>query len=557
MESTELKQEASVVQSQQAAPAKPDKQIKPPKKKRKWPKRLITLIILALAAFFLFKQCTGGGPAALTGTYIPDTAQIRDMTISVSGTGTIQPIDSYKVTALVKGEILSAPFEEGDVVEKDAPLFQIDTGDVENNIARARLTVEQAQLAYDQLLRNQKDTQLTANASGVIQDLPFDAGDNVTAGSVVATILDNSTMKLTVPFHSSDAASFFIGQAASVAVDGTTELLSGTVDEIAATDSVGLGGTLVRSVTIKVPNPGALDVTSTGTATVNGATCSASGGFDYAANKQVVAKTSGELSTLYVKKGDPVTDGQVIGAFDGDTISDQIENARLSLRSAQLSLQSAQDALDDYTITAPISGTIIEKNYKAGDNVDPSTAAASGASTYMAVIYDMTTLTFDMSINELDIGKIQVGQTVEVCADPLDGKTFTGYVDKVNINGTTSNGKTTYPVTVKLDGNGSELQKAGLYPGMNISAKVIVEEVPSALSIPVDYVARGNTVLVALPGAMDENGNVIDRSKIETRPVTLGRSNDEYIEILEGLQENDTVLYENHASSAMAMMMGG
>ena len=66
----------------------------------------------------------------------------------------------------------------------------------------------------------------------------------------------------------------------------------------------------------------------------------------------------------------------------------------------------------------------------------------------------MSALTFDVSINELDINKIQVGQKVEITADALDGQSFTGTVDKVNINGTTSGGVTSYPVTVVIDDPG-------------------------------------------------------------------------------------------------------
>ncbi len=545
MENTEMKQPSPPVQA--------------PRKKRlkKRLKRLIPLLVLVLIIAPIILRLLAGGPVMGPSVYLTDTAARRDLTVAVSGSGTIQPINSYQVTTLVKGEVLNAPFEEGDQVQKDALLYQIDAEDVRNNISHAQLGVEQAQLAYDQLLRGQKDTQLKANADGVIQSLPFDPGDNIAAGSVVATILDNSTMKLTVPFHAADASLFTLGQVASVAVDGTTEILSGTVDEISATNSVGPGGTLVRSVTVKVPNPGALDVTCTGTATIAGATCASSGPFSYAANKEVVARTSGELAALSVKEGDPVTDGQIIGAFQGDAISDQIETARLGVKAAQLTLQSAQDTLDNYTIKAPISGTIIEKNYKTGDNVDPSAAANPNASPYLAVIYDMTTLTFDMNISELDISKIKPGLPVEITADSLDGTVFSGVVDKVNINGTTANGKTTYPVTVKLEGGGTELLTQGLYPGMNISAKIIVEEAGQLLTIPVDYVIRGNVVLVAPPEALDANGTLMDPSKLQERTVTLGRSSDQYIEILDGIQEGEIVLQENRASSAMSMMMGG
>lgn len=528
----------------QDTPIREEAPIKPPRKKKKWLKRLAVSAALILILALAMNRCAGQGQGLLAASYLADTAQRRDMLVSVSGTGTLQPIDSYKVTALVKGEILEAPFEEGQVVEKDALLFQVDAGDAESSISRAQLTVEQAELAYQQLLRSQKDALLEANADGVVQELFFEAGDNVTAGSVVATILDNTTMKLTVPFHTADAVSFTPGQAATVAVDGTTEVLTGTVEAVSATDSVGQGGTLIRNVTLRVANPGALDVTSTGTATVNGVTCAASGTFEYAAHKQVTAKTSGELSQFHVKEGDTVTKGQLLASFAGDAISDQIENARLSLQSAQLSLDSARKALDSYTLTAPISGTIIEKNYKAGDNVDPSSAAQTSA---MAVIYDMSALTFDMNVSELDIGSIVPGQTVSVTAQALPGQVFHGVVSRVSVNGSTVNGFTTYPATILLEDYGN------LKPGMNVSAEIIVEQAKDVLCVPVSAVIRGDTVLVPGEGAMGPDGlTVADPTKVESRPVTLGRSDDEYIEITSGLEEGDTVLIQTTSAGLSA-----
>ena len=57
-----------------------------------------------------------------------------------------------------------------------------------------------------------------------------------------------------------------------------------------------------------------------------------------------------------------------------------------------------------------------------------------------------------------------------------------------------------------------------LYPGMNVSAKIIVEEVGSVLALPVEAVERGNTVLVAKEGCLDENGVIKDLSAAEFRP---------------------------------------
>ncbi|MBM6721692.1 HlyD family efflux transporter periplasmic adaptor subunit [Pseudoflavonifractor phocaeensis] len=552
MEATQTKSAETAAPSSQ--PVKEVPKFKAPKKKRKWVKRLVIILVAVVLIVFLFSRCMGAGQQIISSAYLPYTAEVRDMTVSVSGTGTIEPLQAYKVTTLVSGEILEAPFEEGQTVQKGDVLFRIDARDLESNIEQLQLNVRSAQLALDDLLKtqsdNQKDRNVKAEDAGIITKLYVDQGDSVTVGTVVADVLDRDHMKLKVPFHSTDAQSFYIGQTATVSVTGTAETISGTVDEIAATDEVGPGGTLVRQVTILVNNPGVLSDASQGSASVNGTACASGGTFAYASSGQITAKAAGDLDTLSVKEGDRVSEGQVIGVISEADLETQIENARISLENAQLSLQNAQEKLEDYTITSTITGEVIEKNLDVGDNISGMSSSGSTV-TYPAVIYDRSQLTFDMAIDERDISKIQVGQKVEITADALDSQSFTGVVDKVNINGTTVNGNTSYPVTVKVDGAPEEL-----YPGMNVSAKIIVEEAGSVLTLPVEAVERGDTVLVALPGCLDENGLIANLSATEQRQVTLGRNDDNYIEIVDGLEEGDVVVALSPQGSSIMSAMG-
>ena len=521
--------QAPVAPTPAPAPAqkKPDFKVPKPKKKRRWLTVLIVLaVVAALVGWFVVRPMLAASQQVNNLMYTPAAVGYQDITVAVSGSAAIQPVDSYKVTALVKGEILDAPFEEGAAVKEGDLLYQIDAGDVENSIERSELSVEQSRISLQNLLDSRDDardtTEIKATDSGVIQKLYYEQGDTVPAGSPIADIIDRDTMKLTVPFHSGDAAGFYIGQAATVYVDGTAETLSGTVDKIAVVDQAGQGGTLVREITIAVQNPGALSASSTGTASVGGADCAASGSFANAAQSTVTSRTGGKLESLNVSEGDRVSKDQLLGVFEATDMDSQIESARLSLRSAELSLQSTKDQLDNYTITSPISGTVIEKNFKAGDNLDATTSG------YLAVIYDMSKLTFDMKIDELDIGKIQVGQEVRITSKALEGQEFTGRVSKVNINGTTAAGVTTYPVTVDIDDPGD------LLPGMNVSAEILVEHAEHVLAVPVEMVGRGNIVQVLPADAYDKDGNP-DYSRLEDREVVLGRNDENYIEILSGL----------------------
>lgn len=529
-------------EQQTAAPAAPAKAVKAPKKRKRWPKVLLVLAILAaLIFFFVVRPMLTASKQITNAMYSTVQVERRDITVSVSGTATVQPNDSYQVTSAVRGEILEAPFEEGDTVAEGDLLYTFDSSDVKNAIQRAQVSVEQAQLSYNDAQRGQDDLTITANASGVITSLSVEEGDSVTMGSVVASIVDRDTVKLTVPFHSQAIAGLWVGQSAQVTVSGTTETLTGTVTEIGAVDQVSAGGALTRNVTIEVTNPGGITEGSTGTATVNGQACAGAGSFAYRSSKTVTSSANGDVTGLSVKEGDRVSDGQVLCTLSASSTESQIENARLNLKSAQLALQSNQDALDDYTITSPISGTVVEKNYKAGDDLSTATGP-------LAVIFDLSSLKLEMQVDELYIGQIKIGQTVEITADALEGQTFTGYVSRININGVTLNGVTSYPVTITIDDAGE------LLPGMNVNAEILVERAEQVLAVPVSAVQRGNTVLLPGEGAIGKDGS-IDPDKLTSQDVTLGRNDEDYIEITSGLSEGDTVVVKQEISTLMDLMM--
>lgn len=522
---------------------------KAPKKKRRWPKIVIAVVvILALIFFFVIRPMLGAGKDLLAGAYLTSAAQMQDMTVSVSSTGTIQPIDSYNVSGMVTGEVLEAPFEVGDQVEKGDVLYRIDPGSAETALQQAQLSVQQAQLNYNSIADGLAPK---ASGAGVVQQLHVKKGDMVSAGSPIADISDTSTMTLTLPFQSADAARISVGQAATVTLAGTLETLPGTVESVASADLVGNGGALVRQVKIRVQNPGALTTATTATAKVGDIACADSGTFEASLSQTITATGSGEVVSVNTSVGSWVSAGQVLVNLGGSSAETSLENASISLQNAQLSLQNAQDALDNYTITAPISGTVIEKNFKAGDTIDNNSLTAAGGT--LAVLYDMSTLTFEMKIDEKDINKIQAGQEVTITADAVEGVTYSGVVDTVNINGTTVSGQTNYPVTVVIN------DPQDLKPGMNVSADIIVERAGTVLCVPVDAVNRGSdkpTVQVAGEGALDEQGNVVDPSKLETREVTLGRNDTNNIEITSGLKEGEVVVWVNEVSNPLAAMMG-
>ena len=200
-------------------------------------------------------------------------------------------------------------------------------------------------------------------------------------------------------------------------------------------------------------------------------------------------------------------------------------------------------------VTSPITGTVVEKTVKAGDNV----GTGSNSNNTLCIIYDLSYLQMTLNIDELDIDNVEVGQVVNITSDAKEGQTFTGVVTKVSVVGTTSGGTTTYPVTVRID------DTDGLRPGMNVDAEIVLSSADGVLAIPSLAVNRGDTVLVTSdsPSA----ANALEQEAPEGYAyvqVTTGVSDDSYIEITSGLQEGDAVAYLRAASSESgSMMMGG
>ena len=134
-------------------------------------------------------------------------------------------------------------------------------------------------------------------------------------------------MSLEVSFPADDAASFYVGQSATVTLDSTFETLSGTISKISGTDTVLTGNVIVRTVTIDVANPGGLSTSQSASAAVGSATSTASGTFTYKEEETVTAEVSGEVSAIRVSEGDQVSSGQTLIVLTSDDLDDSIQSA--------------------------------------------------------------------------------------------------------------------------------------------------------------------------------------------------------------------------------------
>ena len=607
------------------------------RKKRKGKSgRIVIVLIVVLAAllggFFLYKKKTSSQKSQGDQSVSTATVKRTDISSELTASSSLSPKDTYEVTSLVEGEVIEANFEEGDVVEKGQVLYRIDASSMDSDLSSAETSLQHAkesartaQSDYAEETARIAGNTYRSTVSGYIKTLYIKEGDKVNNGTKIADLYDDSVMKITVPFLSGEAAEINVGDEAAVTLEDTGEQISGTVTVVSSMEETLSGGRLVKNVTVEVSNPGGLTTDTAASVKVDGFVCSAEGTFTAKTETTLSVEISGnkslEIENLLIHEGSYVEKNSDLFRVTAKTaeeylkeFKDAVESADDSLENAENKLSNTQDSVDDYTITAPISGTVITKNAKVGDKISKS----SSGTTTMAVIYDLSTMTLEMSVDELDVSSIKVGQSVEITADAVEGETFTGTVTNVSLQSSYSNGVTNYPVTVTLDDTGS------LLPGMNVDAKIILDSSENALVIPASALMRGNRVYVKKSSASTENtdtqrngssdnagdadserknpgdgtqnadsadrqpdagaeasgsskGSGTDNSSsksngsgksgssnvpdgFEAVQVTTGIINDDYVEILSGLSEGDEVYISSDSGSSTQtdqMQMGG
>ena len=515
------------------------------------------LLIIILVIAILAGICSGliiksKNNSAVKVMYTDSPVERRTITNTITGSSAIEPNDSYNVTTIKSGDITSDTFKEGDVVKKGDKLYQFEDSDAQNSLSTAKNALAKAQQAYvdavkqkaqtvssnnigtksaqnavTKALNSLNDTKnnqyIQSNSAGKVKELSVKEGDHINAGAAVATLYDDSYMKLRIPFNEVDAESIQTGAAATVSVIGSGDTIYGTVKEKSSSAVSTDAHAKVVYVTVEVTNPGALTTHDFGSAEIYGVACANTAQFEYVSEGTITSAASGTLENLNIAVGDSVYSGQKVGyvkydnqnstmsnaqlsyndavlalekqVLQNDTFSQDssIKNAQLALDDAELGIEKAQDAVDDYVVEAPIEGTVVKKNSKAGDTMD-----SSNATDPLCVIYDLSSVKFSIDVDETEIALVKTGQKATVTADAVEGE-FEGVVTKVPVDGVNENGVTTYTIEIQIENYGD------LLPGMNVDAKIVVEEADNVIAVPVNSVNRGNIVFVKDDGTTHEN----------------------------------------------------
>ncbi len=223
----------------------------------------------------------------------------------------------------------------------------------------------------------------------------------------------------------------------------------------------------------------------------------------------------------------------------GDKVLIRIENGavtQIDYMQGTVEATPSQESSNNNSMSSafPSAGVsyIIQTNTE-----DEETAEYTVEKTSLCAIIPAETMTIDVSVDELDILSLSVGQEAAITLDALPGQSFTGTVKKINSTGTNDGGSTKYTVTMEVP------RTEQMLDGMNASVRIEVSCLDSVLAVPAAAIYEdGNRTYVytALDEKSGDPANPVD--------VITGASDGSNVEILSGLDAGATVYYSYAAS---------
>ncbi len=191
-----------------------------------------------------------------------------------------------------------------------------------------------------------------------------------------------------------------------------------------------------------------------------------------------VAKAQLQTATTQMGREDTLLKAQVVTQQEWESTRVAFAQAQAAVVTAQSNLSDAEIAFDQTRVTAPLAGTIIQKNVDLGTVISSPTRDVSGG-TVLFRMANLDTVQVQGLVDETDIGKIQPGMPVTITVDAFPNRPFDGTVLKIEPLAQVTQNVTQFPVLVNILNPGHLLK-----PGMNSEVEVHVGQRQGVLAIP-------------------------------------------------------------------------
>ena len=327
---------------------------------------------------------------------------------------------------------------------------------------------------------------------------------------------------------------------------------------------------------------------------------------------EVKSKASGEVITIFVQTGDAVQKGQLLvqidprsprnavlqaqadleaaqaqletaqsqfrrseSLFQSQSLSEQdyegaklqVANAKSALARAQVVLENARIAFEDTDVRAPSDGVVLEKDVETGTVISSATTVIGG--TVLLKIARVDTMQVRALVDETDIGKVAPGQRVTISVDAYPNRAFSGRVLKIEPQAVTQQNVVMFPVLAKIPNPGHLLRS-----GMKCEIEIHIGEARGVLAVPTaalrterDAASAAAVLGLTMDEVQRQLGSgardtaraavgyivfVLRQGRPEAVSIRTGLASRNFVEVVSGLSEPDTVLLLPSASLVAA-----
>lgn len=504
----------------------------------------IALIIIVLVGRGVYKKATSTSGDT---RYVTAEVARGSVIASISGTGQVSASNQVDVKPKASGDITYVAVKAGQAVKAGALIASIDATDAQKSVRDAEASLEDAKLSLQKAQLQNSETTVNAGVdkdyasalaavTNAFLDLPNtmnglndmlesrDLSDNTVAtyGQTASGYLNAAETSYYAAKKAYDAARVGFQALNSNSARGDIE---NAVNETYETEKL------------------VADALNDFNALVNYLSEHADQSSAYDSDQQSLISytnsTSSHLSALLSSQTTIQDDKTAQPSADLS-----LQSAELSVQERENALQDAKDKLADYSVRAPFDGVIASVDAKVGD------AASSGAALATLVTNDQIA---ELSLNEVDVAKVSVGQKATLTFDAVPDLTITGSVAEIDQIGTVSQGVVNYDVKINFD-----TQDDRVKPSMSFSAEIITDSRQDVLTVPNGAVKTANGASYVevfdppLAAAADSQAGTISLTPPERVPVEVGLSNDTDTEIVSGLTEGEQVVARTVAPSTTA-----
>lgn len=428
----------------------------------------VLIVLLILGAGYQRMTASAASPSTATQTV---KVTRGSLSATVSASGNVSAPSTAALALSSSGKVAQVAVKVGYAIKKGQLLMRLDTTDLELALKTAQGNLTSAQASYDSTQLSLQYALKTAQTNLASAKASYDAAK-----------AKNAT----------NADQLVVAQAALDKARVTLESAQQAYNVVAWRPDIGM---------------------TTQSATLQSATS------EYRSALATYEITAAGINDTALRTAQASLDSAQIALEQAQkNLDTSTRTSQATVDSTKIAVAQAQRNLDNAGLYAPFDGYVSAVNFAVGDS-------ASG--TAVSVV-DLSKLQVKLSIAEVDMAKIALGETAQVTLDALTGKSYTATVSAIAPVGTVSSGVVNYSVMVNITDADADIR-----PGMT-----------ATLAVQVDH--RDNVLLVPTRAVKTQNGQkvvtVVADGKTAQKQVQTGLSSDTMIEVTKGLSEGDEVV---------------